>query len=176
MHRGNLRWCCVCCLCVCLLEWVLRQNVHVHVGSTKLSLRPLTGQRNMCVSAPFTYKHTLKAKCLKLKAAVSVSVDESSHGIFSLGLLLQVLKYLDYVFTGVFTFEMVIKVRRLQVDFGLSSEIKTSFGNFQIKENLGIAVMFWPANPRVCDYSEGEHTADSSTGIADGFKGSSLQM
>jgi len=29
--------------------------------------------------------------------------------VFSLS---QVLKYLDYVFTGVFTFEMVIKVRR----------------------------------------------------------------
>lgn len=27
---------------------------------------------------------------------------------------MQVLKYLDYVFTGVFTFEMVIKVRRPQ--------------------------------------------------------------
>lgn len=30
-------------------------------------------------------------------------------------LSLQVLRYFDYVFTGVFTFEMVIKVRQLAV-------------------------------------------------------------
>lgn len=51
-------------------------------------------------------------ECLKLRRAVTGVVDESSHRIFSYPLL-QVLKYLDYVFTGVFTFEMVIKVRKL---------------------------------------------------------------
>lgn len=36
----------------------------------------------------------------------------------------QVLKYLDYVFTGVFTFEMVIKVRMPQnIQFYLSCKI-----------------------------------------------------
>lgn len=64
------------------------------------------------ISGPFTHTHTLP-KCLKLKTSVTGSVDESSHRIFSYTLFLQVLKYLDYVFTGVFTFEMVIKVRRL---------------------------------------------------------------
>lgn len=59
-----------------------------------------------------THAHTLP-KCLELKTSVTGSVDESSHRIFSYTLFLQVLKYLDYVFTGVFTFEMVIKVRRL---------------------------------------------------------------
>lgn len=63
----------------------------------------------LCISLLFILTVTFP-ECLKLHRAVTGFVDESSHWIFS---LLQVLKYLDYVFTGVFTFEMVIKVRKL---------------------------------------------------------------
>lgn len=64
----------------------------------------------LCISLLFILTVTFP-ECLKLHRAVTGVVDESSHRIFSYPVL-QVLKYLDYVFTGVFTFEMVIKVRK----------------------------------------------------------------
>lgn len=65
----------------------------------------------LCISLLFILTVTFP-ECLKLHRAVTGVVDVSSHRIFSYPVL-QVLKYLDYVFTGVFTFEMVIKVRKL---------------------------------------------------------------
>lgn len=127
------------CMCVCTLfihvhACVGIQAMCVSAGECKAD-RPLTSQRNtLCISGLFS-SHTLP-KCLKLRISVTGSVDESSHWIFSYFLFVQVLKYLDYVFTGVFTFEMVIKVRgcQMKVHCDLSCEqTQHELGDLQVK-------------------------------------------
>lgn len=98
------------CIFVCV--GVFRQSVLVQ-GSAELTELETSDRAEEHVHnwSVHTHRHTHFQSVFNCK---HLSLDLVSHlkGYF-LTLCLQVLKYLDYVFTGVFTFEMVIKVRRL---------------------------------------------------------------
>lgn len=98
--------------CLCVIVWVFWQRVLMQgsINLTELETSDGAEEHVVHISSIHTHTHTDFQSVLNCK---QLSQDESSHRIFSSTLILQVLKYLDYVFTGVFTFEMVIKVRRL---------------------------------------------------------------
>ena len=142
---------CVRCVSVSSL-CVGVQAVCVSAGECKADRPSDRARRTRCAyilvrsvhTRTHTHTHTpiTRPKCLKLRTSVTGSVDESSHRMLFLTFCFffssQVLKYLDYVFTGVFTFEMVIKVRRCQNESKLRFQLWTNsvsliFGDLQVK-------------------------------------------
>lgn len=71
-------------LCVCVLVWVLGRCVFVQESTKLTESETSDGAEEHVVHIWSVHKHThALSKCLKLKASVTGSVDESSHRIFS---------------------------------------------------------------------------------------------
>lgn len=111
-------WVCVLFIRLCVLVWMLRRWVFVQESAelTELETSDRAEEHVVHIWSVHTYTHTSKVSWIE-NICHWICWRLIFTGCFSYSLYLQVLKYLDYVFTGVFTFEMVIKVRRLDGHF-----------------------------------------------------------